>query len=118
MVTLEPPNPQKMIGLGFWAGSCQNSCVVDTKNSRESPWVWTIFLRVVNKDILLIEWNVDDILVALSVVCRKVNPHDRVLIESAVSNDEILVLIWVINLVGFVEACVKVLLEVGEEVLL
>ena len=118
MVTLEPPNPQKVIGLRFRAGPCQNSRVVDTENSRESPWVWTVFLRVVDEDILLIERNVDDILIALSVVRCKVNPHDRVPIKSAISNDEILVLIRVANWVGFVEACIKMLLEMGKEVLL
>ena len=92
--------------------------MVDPENSRESPWVWAVFLRVVNEDILLIERNVDDILVVLSVVCRKVNPHDRVPIKSAVSNDKILILIWVVGWVGFMEACIEMLLEMGEEVLL
>ena len=91
--------------------------MIDTKDPCKRPWVWTFLLGVINEDIPLVEGNVNDVLILLSVICREVDLHDRMLVEGAVSNDEVIVATVVVGWVGLVQACVEVLFEVREEVL-
>ena len=89
----------------------------DSEDPCKSPWVWTSFLGVVNKNILLIKGDVNDILILLDVVCHKVDSHDRMLVEDAVLNNEIVITVVVVKQIRLMQPCIEVLFEVGEEVL-
>ena len=113
----EPPNPQKLVGLWVRVGAGQDGCMVDPEDPGKCPWVRTLFLGVVNKNVLFIEGDVDDILTLLKVVGGEVDPHDRVLVEDTVSNDEVLITVTIVGWVRFEQAGMEMLFEMWEEVL-
>jgi hypothetical protein len=62
--------------------------MIDPKDSSKRPWVRPLFLRVVNKNVLFVKGDMDDVLILLKIICGKVEPCNRMFVEDTVLNDE------------------------------
>ena len=91
--------------------------MVDPKNSGKCPRVRSLLLRIVDEDVSFIKGDVDDVLIPLKIVCGEVDSHNQVFVEDSVLDDDILITVLIVQRVGFKQACVEMLFEVGKEVL-
>lgn len=76
MVTLEPPDPQKVVSLRVSVCAGQNGCMIDPKNPSECPWVWAWFLGVVNENVSFVKGDMNDILILLDVIGDKIYSYN------------------------------------------